>query len=828
MKPHSEQLSSQFSENYSQDQLLNYVKTLEEQNRILAKENELIKQALEAAEIGIWSWDAKTNERYNSDVYLTMLGYQPGEFPMTIDTWYFLIHPDDLEWIKNISNSPLEHDMIQYQFRMRKKDGSYRWIMSRSKGFEVDETGIPGKFTGVHIDISNEKSLEIELSDTKKSLIARQEHLEKLIQRKNQNLEETQLKLQYTYQELEQQKEILTEKNNLLSEVTQILHLKQHELQTTLNRFELATKALKGGIWETKIPEDFNIQEQTPIWYSDEFITMLGYHPDNFPPVIKTWSDLIHPDFKDYVFTTYAHFIRGFAENDIYDIETYLLTQSGEYRWFRELATLVRDKNGHPVRETGMLIDIHQQKLGLEAVKQAEELFRNFIVSSPAGCAVYTIPDYEYLYINPALEELTGFDTYEINDILPSHLIHENMRQDVWQQTEESGYVCSNCSCVGKDGVIFWADVCRIKTYYRNQKAELIKFYDVTSRRKAEQALQETVEELRTTEEELRQQSEELMTVNENLQQTKLRLEEVLKNEQHINKKLEKRTDALRQQKHILRDTLNKLKKMQVQLVQSEKIAALGVLVAGVAHEINNPVNYISASSEGLSYIIDDISAVVSKCNNITPENVVSMLKDINQFKEKIQYDVLVNEARDLIDNIRTGANQTAEIVRGLRTFSRMDTDKTEDADIHTLLDSSLILLHNQYKHNVEIIKEYGILPMLNCFPGKLSQVFINLLSNAIYAVNHYTTKGHIIIRTYLEEAEQKMWAVVSIEDNGGGIPEKFQNRIFEPFFTSKEVGQGTGLGLSISLGIMESHKGKLLFETEKNKGTTFFVYVPV
>ena len=925
---------------------------LEEKCRQLETENQRLRLALEVSETGVWEWDCETDQRYYSPEYFTMLGYKPDEFNSDQLGWDSLIHPEDLEETRGkIHEHKLKKlHVSEKMFRMLAKDGSYRWILSRGQPVQFTEQGYPSRYIGIHIDITDRKNIESDLSFAKKSLLQHQNHLEDLIKERTRSLEVANLDLLKAKDEAEQQQVQLILKNKQLADIKLALEAKQVELKHSLSRFQLANKAFKGGIWETQLTAGLVINEETPIWYSDEFIRLLGYEPHEFPHIIRSWSDLIHPDLREYVFTTYAAFIRGETENDVYDIVTYLKVKSGGYRWFRELATLVRDENGKPVKETGVLCDIHEQKMLEESVSQGQELFRNFIVSSPAGCAIYIVSAsgeeenaVEYIYINPALEEMTGFDSYELHSLLPVQLIHPDMRKQVWQQTDESGYVYPACLCVGKNGMYFRADVCRIKTVFQHQPAELLVFYDVTAlyesqdkfrklteynpsgiiihgmqsfyyanpafldaigyseselmtmepldlvhpdmkdevafnlvnkifplrydlklvtksgeirwmdfsnvisshnrkpvsiavlnditqRKNAEQALQEAVEELRATEEELRQQSEELLAVNDNLELTKIQLETVLANEQESNRKLARRTDALRKQKSLLRQTLEKLKQAQMKLVQTEKIAALGVLVAGVAHEINNPVNYISASSEGLSMLMDDAKYVFELYGQVTPENVFQKLTEIEAYKKQIDFGLIIKDARELIENIRAGASQTAEIVRGLRIFSHLDSDTASILDIHQLLDSSLIMLHSQYRQHLEIIKNYGSLPVVWGFPGKLSQVFLNLLINAIHAITARPDheQGFIRITTGVIEKDHAFWALIAVEDNGTGIPEKIRNRIFEPFFTSKEVGQGTGLGLSISLGIIESHHGKLEFDTETGKGSIFRVYLPV
>ncbi|MCX6328602.1 MAG: ATP-binding protein [Bacteroidia bacterium] len=295
-----------------------------------------------------------------------------------------------------------------------------------------------------------------------------------------------------------------------------------------------------------------------------------------------------------------------------------------------------------------------------------------------------------------------------------------------------------------------------------------------------------------------------------------------------LDMKVQERTAQVMQQKQEievinkeLRKTLEDLKQAQTQLVQSEKMASLGQLVAGIAHEINNPVNFISAGVDSLTTNLEEIRQVLDIYHKITADNVTEKLHEIENLKQKVEYKEALREINKLIESIKNGTNRTTDIVRGLRTFSRLDEDILKMADLHEGLDSTLILLHNKYKNRIEVIKNYGDIPHIECYPGQLNQVFMNLLSNAVDAIDD---KGSITISTSLSDSLIK----ISIKDTGQGIPENIREKIFDPFFTTKGVGKGTGLGLSISQSIIEKHKGTMTYISEPGKGTEFIIVLPV
>ncbi|MFT5618660.1 MAG: signal transduction histidine kinase [Arenicella sp.] len=318
------------------------------------------------------------------------------------------------------------------------------------------------------------------------------------------------------------------------------------------------------------------------------------------------------------------------------------------------------------------------------------------------------------------------------------------------------------------------------------------------------QDLHTTNDSLVASEEESRQNAEELVITNSTLLATKHEVEQMLKQEQQ---------------------NVEALKLAQEKLIQAEKMSSLGQMVAGVAHEINNPINFISGGVQSLRMIAQDIIEVLEQYERLTPGATETFIKEklrsINTLKEELEFDSAPKDIIDLLSDIEVGADRAAEIVRGLSDFSRKGEDKKQLADIHRGIDSTLVLLHSKFKHRIEISKNYDeSISRIMCFPNKLNQVFMNIIANAADAIEG---KGTIEISTKNHEDSIS----ISISDSGNGIPEEVQRKIFDPFFTTKPVGKGTGLGLSISYGIIEAHEGELKVESELEKGTTFIITLP-
>lgn len=296
-----------------------------------------------------------------------------------------------------------------------------------------------------------------------------------------------------------------------------------------------------------------------------------------------------------------------------------------------------------------------------------------------------------------------------------------------------------------------------------------------------------------------------------------------------LEQKVEERTIELSESNHELNKTLEDLKQTQSQLVESEKMASLGQLTAGIAHEINNPINFVTSNINPLKRDIEMILDALTMIENVSTSDAspADKRKQIDDYKEELDFDYLTLEIKHLIKGINEGANRTAEIVKGLRIFSRLDEDDLKKADINEGLESTMVIVNNLLNNKIKVIKEYSDLPGVECYPGKLNQVFLNIISNAIYAVQKQfgeKTGGEIVITTSHDEEN----VIIKIKDNGTGMDAQTQKKVFEPFFTTKEVGEGTGLGMSIAYNTIKKHNGKIIINSAPNEGTEFILQIPI
>jgi PAS domain S-box-containing protein len=526
----------------------------------------------------------------------------------------------------------------------------------------------------------------------------------------------------------------------------------------------------------------------TMLYASDGCEELTGYSAGKFiQGTVKMERDVLVDEFSDSV---WEHITTALNEKKSFKISYPIITKSGDKKWVLDRGVGVYDSKGGLVNLEGVIVDITEQKNQELQYQLAQKTIDN------APIAIQWIKeDGSYHYVNQTALNYSGytkadFEKIKIYDIDP--LLDENGWRSLFNERMTSPASDIESSYVGKNGHLLPVLVNASNIEFEGVIYNCSYINEISALKLAENKLREAYDEISTSEEELRQRTEELNTLNDNLEAQKGELE----------------------------SSIFKLREAQDQLVQAEKMASLGVLVAGIAHELNNPINYLSTGGEGLKIIIEDVLKVVNTYNEITAENISEKLIEINELKSELDFEELLTDMTKMTTNINMGAEQASDIIRGLKSFSRMDTGMLSNYDIHNGIDNVLLMLYSTFKFRVKVVKKYGNIPEIECYPAKLGQVFMNLVSNAIQAIEG---EGEVIISTYIEHGD----VVVDVKDSGVGIPDHITNRLFEPFFTTKDTGQGTGLGLSISMGIMEDHHGRIEFYNNEDKGATFKIYLP-
>jgi two-component system NtrC family sensor kinase len=278
------------------------------------------------------------------------------------------------------------------------------------------------------------------------------------------------------------------------------------------------------------------------------------------------------------------------------------------------------------------------------------------------------------------------------------------------------------------------------------------------------------------------------------------------------------------QQEQAAQRALNlQLEQAQQQLLQSEKMAAVGQLAAGVAHEINNPTGYVRSNLATLQRYVADLFTLLEayERSEADLQHNPARVQELAALKQRLELDYLKRDLVDLLRESGEGMDKVRRIVQDLKNFSHLDASEWQWADLHANIESTLNVVWNELKYRTEVVREFGALPPVFCIPSQINQVILNLLTNAVQAIPE---RGTITIRTGSEGAE--VWFEIS--DTGSGIDPEHMRRLFEPFFTTKPVGEGTGLGLSISFGIVQKHGGRIEVSSTPGQGATFRVWLPV
>jgi len=743
---------------------------------------ERLNLAIAASDLGLWDWNINTGEVYFSPNWKSMLGYEVEEIENSYRSWEELLHPEDLPRALQVLNQHLAGatDFYETEIRMRSKSGEWKWILSKGKVFHRDEFGKPMRMTGTHQDISGRKLAEA----------------------------------------------ATLQLNRKLQESQRIAHI---------------------GNWE------FDVLSGT-ISLSEELFRIFGIEP-NYLHTFAEFIAQIHPEDRDQFLQVIE---QALTEGTPYEIDHRIIRKNGEIRYLNSKGQALRanhkhqENYGYVLRLFGTAIDITERCQAEAALQQ--QFLRQRLLSAILDRIRRSLNESEVL--QTAVEEVRQF-------LLTDRTIIYRFNPD-W-----SGVAV--VESVGEDWMpilgIDIQDQCFLETYvplYSLGRIRAIEniytagLNECHLNRLAEFQVQANLVVPILQGEKLwglliahhcirpRQwQESEIDCLNQLCVQLGIAIQQstLFQKSQIEIAERQKAELALRESQRKLQEknqqlsiALNDLRQTQSQLIQNEKMVSLGQLVAGIAHEINNPVNFIYGNLNYASQYLDDLYQLVQ----LYQKNYVKPAAEIQKHIEGIDLDFIAQDLPKLLTSMQAGAERIEKIVKSLRTFSRLDEAEMKRVDIHEGIESTLMLLQNRLTSRgknppINVVRNYSDLPTVECYAGQLNQVIINLLNNAIEALEERDKKrtpqeicqhpSTIKISTYLSPEGD---IVIAIADNGPGIPESIRPRIFDPFFTTKPVGKGTGLGLSISHSIIERHGGEITCFSTPGEGTEFMIEIPL
>jgi len=542
-----------------------------------------------------------------------------------------------------------------------------------------------------------------------------------------------------------------------------------------MERLSLALDNVENGLW------DWDFTTRT-LYMSPRWLLMLGYAEGELPSTLEVWKQLVHPEDLPEQYRRFQEYLEG--KTPLFEVEYRALRKDGNWKWMLGRSKIVaRDEQGRPLRMVGTNLDIDARKRGEERLRALVRALPDLIFRNSLDGTYLDFEANTHQLAAPA-DSIIGRNIRQMP--LPPPVIDKllsHLGRAIQQDTVEVFEYTLDMPQLGRQQY-----EARMHRSGPDEAVTIVR--NITS--------------LKQTEERLRHQEEELRRHRDSL-------EELVRN----------RSEKLRLATLELED-------QQAQLIQAEKLASLGQMAAGVAHEINNPVSYVMSNLGTLDEYVSVLAPLLQLQRELMDEPGPATEEARRQLLERMReqwkqgdVDFILGDLPEMIQESQAGTRRIQEITQSLRAFAREDSGAPQQVDVNAELSSTLKMVWNELKYKCEVKRDFGALPPISFHPTQLAQVFTNLLVNAAQAME---TRGEIRIRTRHEGND----VVVEISDTGKGMTPETLSKLFTPFFTTKPRGQGTGLGLSVSYGIITRHKGRIDVQSEPGKGSTFIVRLPV
>ncbi|MEG4008518.1 PAS domain S-box protein [Microcoleus sp. Pol11C1] len=710
-------------------QLLNQ----ELENRVKERTEQLMQTeerwqlALKGNNDGIWDWNLQTGELFLSDRFKEITGYEHGSILEDFDQWNKDTHPDDLALAMQALQDHLNKKTPHYiiEYRWWCYNSGYKWILSRGQAL-WDASGKPVRMVGSITDITEPKKAEQALRESEA-------------------------------------------------------------------RYQKLSANLPGIIYQFLLGADGS--SSFP-YISPACRELLELEPEDVLQNAALVRNLIHPDDLQNHDESVAISAQTLQP---WQWEGRMVLPSGQIRWLQIMSRPEAKENGAFLWD-GIAVDVTDRKQAELALQESQQFIQKIADGTPGILYLYDLEEQRNIYANTSLFVLLGYTSDDIkamdSSLMPQLIHPEDLPKIIKHHASFVGVEDGEIREIeyrmrAIKGEFLWLQS-RDSVFSRNadgQAKVIIGFcQDITTRKRAEEALQ---------------QSE--------------------------GREREKAQD--------LESALRELRSTQTQLIQTEKMSSLGQLVAGIAHEINNPINFIHANIDYLNQYTKQLLDLVTLYEQEYPEPNSKIVDRI----QEIDLEFMAEDLIKLVGSMQVGTERIRQIVLSLRNFSRLDESAMKPVDIHVGIESTLLILQHRLKSRdsrpeIEVIKKFGKLPLVECYASQLNQVFMNIIANGIDAIEERyhqlsvpqseTKSGRIAISTGV--TTQKT-LIVEISDNGMGIRDEIVDRIFNPFFTTKAVGKGTGLGMSIAHSIVvEKHKGKIDCISSIGCGTTFKIEIPL